>query len=291
MPTKHIVALVLGAVFLTAGAVGYIVNRRRIDGAALTDKQKERKKIFFAMLLIGAWCLLGAGLTLLSGKKGGLAIEFEMFSPRVPLFGSVTVGQTTLIGCGVLAVLAVLLILFRAIAVPRFRLETPTRLQEAMEFAVDTMEGFVRNSTAELAVKGLTPYMMSVALYMFGCALSEMFGLRAPTSELTFTLSLGLCTLGLINIYGFRKKGVFGRVKSLPVKLISEVSVPISLACRLFGNMMGGMLVMDMLKGVLGGYGSGLPAVAGIYFNLIHPVLQIYIFITLSLTYINEAMD
>ena len=51
------------------------------------------------------------------------------------------------------------------------------------------------------------------------------------------------------------------------------------------------MMVMDLLKGVLGGYASGLPAIAGLYFNLFHPMIQIYIFVTLSLTFINEATE
>jgi F-type H+-transporting ATPase subunit a len=145
--------------------------------------------------------------------------------------------------------------------------------------------------------------MLTIALYMFGCALSELFGLRAPTSDLTFTFALGLCTFILLNLYGIKKNGVLGRLKNMggpvwymrpimiPLKAVSDISIPISLACRLFGNMLGGMLVMDLLKGVLGGYGSGLPAVAGLWFNLIHPGIQIYIFVMLSLTFIDEAME
>jgi len=75
------------------------------------------------------------------------------------------------------------------------------------------------------------------------------------------------------------------------MKILSDVAVPVSLACRLFGNMLGGMIVMDLLKSVLGGYASGIPAVAGLYFNLFHPLIQTYIFIILSLTFINEAIE
>ena len=64
-----------------------------------------------------------------------------------------------------------------------------------------------------------------------------------------------------------------------------------SLACRLFGNMLGGMIVMDLLKSSLGGYAVGIPAVAGLYFNLFHPLIQTYIFVILSLTFINEAAE
>ena len=75
------------------------------------------------------------------------------------------------------------------------------------------------------------------------------------------------------------------------IKIDSDIAIPNSLACRLFGNMLGGMIVMELLKGALGGYAAGIPGIAGLYFNLFHPLIQAYIFITLSLTFIDEAME
>ena len=302
MTTKQIIELAVGAVLFCVCLVGYVFTRKRITGEALTKKQKRVKKLWLIGTLIAGWFTGGVLITAFSGKHGHLAIDFEMFSERVPLFG-VTVAKTTLIGAGVLGVWIVLMLLFRLLAVPKFTAESPGGFQNAMETVVEALDSFVANATNARIAKGLAPYIMSVALYMLGCAFAELFGLRAPTSDLTFTFSLGLCTLALINICGIRENGIGGRLKNLggpvpwmrpvmiPLKMIGDVAVPISLACRLFGNMMGGMLVMDLLKGVLGGYAVGLPAFAGIYFNLIHPMLQIYIFITLSLTYINEATE
>ena len=75
------------------------------------------------------------------------------------------------------------------------------------------------------------------------------------------------------------------------LKIISDIATPVSLACRLFGNMIGGMIVMDLLKSALGGYGFAIPSVAGLWFNLFHPLIQTYIFIVLSLTFIKEAAE
>ena len=304
MTKLQIIEAAVGVVLFGVCLVGYVVARKKITGESLTKKQKRIKKLWFVGVLIFGWFTGGVLISGLSGKHGRLAIDFEMFSPRVALpFGGITVAKTTVIGFGVLVVLIVLMVLFRLLAVPKFTSGAPGGFQNAMEVLVEALDKFVASATNEGAVKGLAPYMMSVALYMLGCAFSELFGLRAPTSDLTFTFSLGLCTLALINIFGIRENGIGGRLKNLggpvpwmrpvmiPLKMIGDVAVPISLACRLFGNMMGGMLVMDLLKGVLGGYAIGLPAVAGIYFNLIHPMLQIYIFVTLSLTYISEAME
>ena len=189
-------------------------------------------------------------------------------------------------------------LIFRFVIFPRFDPDNPKGFQNIMELAVEAMENFTKNTLGDYSDE-LAPYMFSLAVFMVMCAASELIGVRPPTSDLIVTLSMGLITFVLINVYGVRKKGFGGRVKSLakptpvifPMKILSDIAVPVSLACRLFGNMIGGMIVMDLLKSVLGGYASGIPAVAGLYFNLFHPLIQTYIFIILSLTFINEAIE
>ena len=291
----------VAAVLLSACLVGYVFTARRIPPDA-PKKKKRPKTLWFMGLLISGWFLVGTLITAFSGKTGKLHIAFRMFSERVDIFG-LSLAKTTVTGAGVLLVLILILLAVRLFAVPKFNVYAPGSLQSALEIAVEFIDKFVNDITHGYLPSNLPPFMLTIALYMFGCALSELFGLRAPTSDLTFTFALGLCTFVLLNLYGIKKNGVLGRLKNMggpvwymrpvmiPLKAVSDISIPISLACRLFGNMLGGMLVMDLLKGVLGGYAIGLPAVAGIYFNLIHPMLQIYIFITLSLTYINEATE
>ena len=301
MDTKQIVFLAVGAVALAACLAGYVYTARNTPPDA-PKKKRRPKKLWFMGLVISAWFLVGTLITVFSGKKGHLHIDFEMFSPRVEVFG-ISLAKTTLTGAGVLIVLILLLAVLRIFGISRFRTENKGYLQTALEAAVEFIDNFVNGITGDFPMKNLPPYMLAIALYMFGCALSELFGLRAPTSDLTFTFALGLCTFFLLNYYGIKKNGFLGRLKNMggsmpamrpvmiPLKAVSDISVPISLACRLFGNMLGGLLVMDLLKGVLGGYGSGFPAIAGLWFNLIHPGIQIYIFVMLSLTFINEAME
>ncbi len=302
METKQIILAAVGAALLGVTLAGYIVAKRG-GGAQPTKKQRRIRKLWFVGVLISAYLTAGSLITGLSGKRSELKIEFEMFSERVPLFAGITVAKTTVLGAALLVILTVLMLLFRFIAVPKFTEGSPGRLQNVFELIVETLDSFVGKATNPGMTPLLAPYMLSVALYMFASALTELFGLRAPISDLTFTFSLGLCTLALVNICGIRENGFGGRLRNMggpvpwmrpimvPLKMVSDFAVPISLACRLFGNMMGGMLVMELLKGVLGGFALGLPAVAGIYFNLIHPMLQIYIFVTLSLTYISEALE
>ncbi len=303
MDKKTVIEAAVGAVMFALCFAGYLHSARKNDGGELTKKQKRVKKLWFVGLIIGAWFLVGVLITWFSGKKFHFAIDFEMFSERIPLFGQFTVAKTTIIAAGSSLVVILLLLLFRIFAIRKFSVDKPSAVQNAAEAAIEAVDKFTAGVVGEDAAKGLSPYMLGVVLFMLGCAFSELFGLRAPTSDLTCTLALGLLTFVLLNVYGIKKHGVIGRLKSMggavpamrpvmiPLKAVSDFAVPVSLACRLFGNMIGGMMVMDLLKGVLGGYASGLPAIAGLYFNLFHPMIQIYIFVTLSLTFINEAME
>jgi F-type H+-transporting ATPase subunit a len=266
-------------------------------------KLKRKKTLCFSGVIISLWFAIGVFVTWFSGRKGGLHIEFSMFGERsgVEILGF-TLSETTIITVVIVAIASLLCVLFRLLVFPKFK-EEPKGLQNALEICVETVESFCITATDKKAGTSLAPYMFTVAIYLIMSAATELFGLRAPTSDLAVTFSLGLITFFLLNYHGFRKLGFLGRLKSMggsmpamrpvmiPLKIVSDIAVPLSLACRLFGNMLGGMIVMELLKGALGGYAAGIPGVAGLYFNLFHPLIQAYIFVTLSLTFIDEAME
>ena len=268
-------------------------------------KKKRLKTLCFSGMLISIWFAIGVLITWFSGKHSGLHIpEFTMFGDRssVELLGF-KLGETTIYTMIIVLIVTVLCLLFRFLAVPKFTEDNPKGLQNVMELCVETVENFCITATDKKAGKSLAPYMFSLAVYLIFSASFELFSLRAPTSDLVVTFSMGLLTFFLLNFHGFKKLGFGGRLKSMggpiapmrpimiPMKMVSDIAIPISLACRLFGNMLGGMIVMELLKGALGGYGSGIPGIAGLYFNFFHPLIQAYIFITLSLTFIDEAME
>lgn len=286
------------AVLFLLGFIGYCAVHSYIKHHGETKELKKRSVMLLALAVIAAWFFIGTAVTSVSSGKAGMNVEFEMFSERVTLFG-VSFAQTTVLTWIIMLIVLVFCLIFRFILFPRFDKDRPKNaFQNVMELAVEAMESFTKGAVGDYSEK-LAPYMFSLAVFMVFSAASELFGCRPPTSDLLITLSMGLITFALINFCGVKKKGFGGRIKYLssptpvilPMKILSDVAVPISLACRLFGNMLGGMIVMDLLKSVLGGYASGIPAVAGLYFNLFHPLIQTYIFIILSLTFINEAIE
>lgn len=295
--TVTIIEFALSAVIFAAGLIGRSAVHASIKHHGKTKELKKKSRLLAVLMIIAAWFFIGTAITSLWSGKAGMNVEFEMFSERVSLFGF-SMAKTSLVMWIITAIVLVLGLIFRFVIFPRFDPDNPKGFQNIMELAVEAMENFTKNTLGDYAGE-LAPYMFSLAVFMVMCAASELIGVRPPTSDLIVTLAMGLITFVLINVYGVRKKGFGGRVKSLakptpvifPMKVLSDVAVPVSLACRLFGNMIGGMIVMDLLKSVLGGYASGIPAVAGLYFNLFHPLIQTYIFIILSLTFINEAIE
>jgi len=266
-------------------------------------KKKRLKTLCFSGMIISIWFALGVFITWFSGKHSGMHIEFSMFGDRssIEILG-LKLGETTIYTMIIVLIVTVLCLLFRFLVFPKFK-DKPEGFQNVMELCVETVESFCINATGKKAGKSLAPYMFALAIYLILSASFELFGLRAPTSDLVVTFSMGLITFVLLNYFGFRKLGIGGRFKAMggpmvamrpimiPMKIVSDIAIPISLACRLFGNMLGGMIVMELLKGALGGYAAGIPGIAGLYFNLFHPLIQAYIFITLSLTFIDEAME
>ena len=295
--TVTIIEFALSAVIFAAGLIGWSAVHASIKHHGKTKELKKKSRLLAVLMIIAAWFFIGTAITSLWSGKAGMNVEFEMFSERVSLFGF-SMAKTSLVMWIITAIVLVLGLIFRFIVFPKFDPDNPKGFQNIMELAVEAMENFTKNTLGDYSDE-LAPYMFSLAVFMVMCAASELIGVRPPTSDLIVTLSMGLITFVLINVYGIRKKGFGGRVKSLakptpvifPMKILSDIAVPVSLACRLFGNMIGGMIVMDLLKSVLGGYASGIPAVAGLYFNLFHPLIQTYIFIIFSLTFINEAIE
>ena len=285
------------AVSLLVGVAAFLLRARialpEKEADAYASSKKKRNLLMMAGVL-ALW--LCSGLVLGSFGIGARSFQVAISPTRMDILGF-SVSSTVFVAWIVIAVLVVFAAIVRIFVVPRFR-ETPRGLQLVLETAV----GAINNLTKEKyghENPGLASYFFALAALLIGSAVIELFGIRPPTTDLSMTLSYALITFILINVYGIHKKGVKGRLKSYvkpnaviaPFKLLSDIAVPVSLACRLFGNMLGGMIVVELIYYALGAFSVGIPAVLGLYFNAFHPLIQFFIFINLSLTFIGEAVE
>ena len=281
-------------------AGGYLWRRRiaaKLGSGAIPSKKGRRLKIFSLMVCItGVYILLTRILALVFGPGGNEGLEFSLWPERVDVLG-VSLSITVLYTWVAMALLIVAALILRLVVVNRFE-DLPIGAQNVIETIVETV-GKYTDAQAHGTGEFLCSYILSIASLMLMCAFLELFRLRPPTADITMTFALAFMTFVFINVYGVRKKGSLGRIKSLasptPVvfvfRVISEIAIPVSMACRLFGNMLGGMIVIDLLYMALGSNAVGIPSVAGLYFNIFHPMMQTFIFVTLTLTFINEAIE
>jgi F-type H+-transporting ATPase subunit a len=120
--------------------------------------------------------------------------------------------------------------------------------------------------------------------------------IASPAKNFNVTLALALMSMALVVFCEFRYKGVKGWLKSfytpLPingfVKTLDYVTRPTSLCLRLMGNMLGGLIVMSLLYYA---FPIAVPAVVGIYFDIFDGALQAYVFVFLTMIYLQEATE
>lgn len=287
--------VVIGVTLLAGVFLLYLHARSRPGkGEEITKAIKSKRRNLLLLGVLSLWLCSGFVMGIFSHETEGLTVQ--MTSPRMNFLGF-DISSSVVISWMAMIVVIVPVVLIRLFVIPKFS-DSPSKIQYILETAVSTISDYTREKS-DIRSNALNAYILTLALYLVGCAFTELFSFRPPTSDIVATFSLSLVTFIMINYYGLKRKGVGGRLSSFakpipvvfPFRVLSDIAAPISLACRLFGNMLGGMIVMHLIYQVLGAFGVGIPAVLGLYFNVFHPLIQVFIFITLSLTFIGEAVE
>ncbi|MCL1930833.1 MAG: F0F1 ATP synthase subunit A [Treponema sp.] len=206
---------------------------------------------------------------------------------------------------------AVMLVLIIGSLLLTRKLKTvPSGPQAIVEMGVEFLNNFTKNNLGVFA-KFLNPYIGSLFLFLLlaniasvfspvtlkiaGREFSPLFLVRPPTRDINVTAALGVLSITLLLVCGFAARGVGGWFKRLfyplpfmlPFNIMEYGTRLISLTLRLFGNMLGGYVLMLMIEGVLP---VALPAVASLYFDFFDGLLQAGIFVFLTTLYISEAI-
>lgn len=100
----------------------------------------------------------------------------------------------------------------------------------------------------------------------------------------------------LIEYSGIHKNGIKHWAKHFaePVGIVAPLNVleivirPLSLCMRLFGNVLGAFVIMELVKYVVP---LILPIPLSLYFDIFDGLLQAYIFVFLTALFMNEEME
>lgn len=208
----------------------------------------------------------------------------------IPLFGGIPVAESVVVTWIVMAVLLVAaLLLTRNLSV-----RNPGKVQIALESAVQFLNGFVKTNIGE-HWRPFAPWLGTVALYIAFANIIGIFGLTPPTKDISVTTALALMSMLLIYGAQFRYNGLLGGLKKfaapmpllLPINLMEVIIRPLALCMRLFGNVLGAFIIMEMLKFVAPVI---LPAVFSIYFDLFDGLIQMVVFVFLTTLFTGEGI-
>lgn len=260
-----------------------------------TKKKWPRRALILAIVSV-AWFAIG---TLLNGIFGPMHgdIDFQLFAPDVKV-GNIVLSEAVLATFVVTGIIILLAVLLRIFVVSKLT-DVPTNpLQNILEFMIDGLNNFSERVSG-VRSSWLNRYMFGLSAFLLVSATTDLVKVRPPTADLRVTGLLAIITFFLLNYYGFKKKKFKGRIKSLaspspiifPIRVLSDLATPVSLACRLFGNMVGGMIIMELLYMALGNFALLVPSIFALYFSIFEPLIQVYIFVTLTLSYIHEAVE
>ncbi|MDR1538983.1 MAG: F0F1 ATP synthase subunit A [Clostridiales bacterium] len=168
-------------------------------------------------------------------------------------------------------------------------------IQNIVEFLVEMMSGFAESNLGK-DLSWLGGYFFGVFAFILISNYSALFGFRPPTADLSTTLALALNTFFLIHFLGISRRGL-AYFKDylhpifffLPMNIIGELSKPLSLSFRLFGNILGGFILLGMVYHALPLiFRFALPDALHAYFDIFAGSLQAFIFSVLSMTFIKE---
>lgn len=179
--------------------------------------------------------------------------------------------------------------------VRNLKVENPGKVQLALESVIEWGENFFKDIIGE-ENKRYIPWLMTVALYLACANLIGLFGFKPPTKELNITAGLAIMSMLLIEYSGIHKNGVkhwCGHFAK-PVPLVAPIMIleifirPLSLCMRLFGNMLGGFVVMELVEQVVPLF---VPIPLSFYFDIFDGLLQAYVFVFLTGLFMNEEME
>jgi len=218
---------------------------------------------------------------------------------------NIPITETVVVSWLVMAVLIV-----AAFILTRRLRQVPTGAQAVVETGVEFLNNFAHNQFGSFS-KYLGPYMGSLFLFIllsniipvlspvefkaFGREFVPPFMIRPPTKDINVTAALAAISILLVLVCGFAARGFAGWFKNLlhPVPMMLPFNIMdfgtrlISLALRLFGNILGGFVLMSLIEGLLP---VALPVVFSLYFDFFDGMIQAIIFVFLTSLYLSEAV-
>ena len=260
----------------------------------------KKKKIIVLSVCLVIIALLLAGIFLIPAAETGESINDAMRDEvlhetnKISLFG-LKVNPGLISAFTVTGVLFVFSLIVRIFVIPKFTI-VPKKFQLVLETAVGTFDDMAKSSSPSRN-KFLGAYIYTAAAYIFIGTLFELLGLQAvttlgrsvalpaPLSDINGAITLGCLSYLIILGGGIVSNGIKGAGKTL-----KDFSLPISMSFRLFGALLSGALVTELVY-YYTALSFVLPVVVGVMFTLLHALIQAYVLTMLTSLFYGEVSE
>lgn len=171
----------------------------------------------------------------------------------------------------------------------------PTKPQLIVEAVVGFIYNFFTDILGERGKKYI-PYLGTVLIYLGVANTIGLFGVTPPTKDINMTAALALMSIVLIEGAGVYEKGIKKWVHHFaePIAIVAPINIleifirPLSLCMRLFGNVLGGFIVMELIKQICAVI---LPLPFSFYFDIFDGGIQAYVFVFLTSLFMKENLE
>ena len=263
----------------------------------MDKKKRTRGLIVFAVIVLAL--LAGCLLTPSGGESEPIqevmrdAVLHEQ--NKVSLFGLIEVNPGLISAYIVTGILIVFALVCRLFVIPKFKY-VPGRFQLVLEQIVGMFDGLAEGSSPHRN-KFLRAYIFTAGVYIFVSTLFELLGIQvvttsghavslpAPLSDINGAIALGVMSYGVILFGGLIAAGVGGFLHAL-----KDFSLPISMSFRLFGALLSGALVTELVY-YYAALSYVLPVIVGVMFTLLHALIQAYVLTMLVSTFYGESTE
>lgn len=212
---------------------------------------------------------------------------------KISLLGIKDVNPALISAFTVTAILLILAACIRIFAIPRFKY-VPGKFQLLLEQLVELFDGLAKSNSPHRN-SFLGAYIFGAGVYIFTGTIFELFGfqavttgglsiaLPAPLSDINAAIALGCLSYLIIMSGGIAGNGIRGIGKTL-----KDFSLPISMSFRLFGALLSGLLVTEIVYYYIQ-LSFVLPVVVGVLFTLLHALIQAYVLTMLTALFYGEV--
>ena len=209
----------------------------------------------------------------------------------IPVFGhNITINLEVIVMRWIVFALLIVLGLFASYK----RNILPRPIQALGELIVSLLYDLTEDALGKELAKTYAPLVC--ALFMF-LLLSNWLGiiphLEEPTKDLNTTFGLGIMGFFIAHYAGIKSKGFKAYIKEyfqpiffmMPLNVIGELAKIVSISFRLFGNIMGGSIIILVISHLI--YSLVLPPLLYGFFGLFVGTIQAFVFTMLTIVYIS----